>query len=342
MKTAPRRSAASPHLERVLSPGRSLSGPRRSGRLADPEGGPRPFLKWAGGKTQLLGELRQFYPPIFGAYFEPFIGSGAVFFDLCRKGRLDGRRVVLADTNLDLIGCYRALKHDSAAVIDRLERLARAHATRDASHYYAVRDRRFNPLRERWRREADARDGLYPPALAAMLIYLNRTGFNGLYRLNAKGQFNVPAGRYDRPRICDPGNLRAVAHALSRLDVHVLPEPFEAVLQQAVSGDFLYFDPPYAPISATAQFTTYTAGGFGDADQARLRDTVVALARRGCQVLVSNSTAPLITRLYVKDGAARRAGLRAWRVRARRAINSRGTGRGPVDEYLISNVSRQE
>jgi DNA adenine methylase len=300
---------------------------------------PRPFLKWAGGKGQLLAELRRFYPVSFGTYFEPFVGSGAVFLDLYRGGRLGGRRVVLADTNADLVGCYRALQLDCEAVIAALEQLASDHVALGSLHYYDVRDLRFNPARARLRIEGDRRAGDYPPDLAAMLIYLNRTGFNGLYRLNAKGAFNVPVGRYARPRICDPTNVRAVAHALSRLEVRLLQAPFDAGLAEAAPGDFLYLDPPYAPLTATAQFTQYTAGGFGEADQVRLRDRVVELAERGCQVLVSNSTAPLITALYVEDAAARRAGLRASRVEARRAINSRAAGRGPVAEYVISNIA---
>jgi DNA adenine methylase len=288
---------------------------------------PRPFLKWAGGKSQLLGELRRFVPPTFGAYYEPFVGSGAVFFDLCRGGRLDGHRVVLADTNADLVGCYRALGTDCEAVIAALERLASGHAAQGSRHYYRVRDELFNPARAGI--DHDAPEAPYPPELAAMLVYLNRTGYNGLYRQNASGAFNVPAGRYANPSICDAENLRAVAEALNRLEVRLRRDSFESVVAGAAPGDFLYFDPPYAPLSRTAQFTSYTAGGFAEADQVRLRDAVVQLAARGCLVVVSNSTAPLITALYGKHLPARRAGLRAWTVPARRAINSRAPAAGP-------------
>jgi DNA adenine methylase len=221
-------------------------------------------------------------------------------------------------------------------VIAELERLAGEHRRRGREHFYEVRDGRFNP----WRRTVVAGRGRrrYPPGLAAMLIYLNRTGYNGLYRLNARGDYNVPAGRYDAPRICDAENLRRVSQALGRRGVSIVTGGFEAALADAGPGDFVYVDPPYAPVSATARFTAYTAGGFGPADQARLRDVVVELARRGAAVLLSNSTAPEIQVLYVDHRPARAAGLRAFTVPARRAINSRGTARGPVLEYLITNL----
>jgi DNA adenine methylase len=171
-----------------------------------------------------------------------------------------------------------------------------------------------------------------------MFIYLNRTGFNGLYRLNSKGDFNVPAGRYAKPQICDERNLRAVAEAFRSSAARLTRKRFESVLASAAAGDFLYFDPPYAPLNNTARFTSYTAGGFSDDDQRRLRDVVVDLALKGCHVVVSNSTAPLITELYATNSEARRAGLRAHIVAATRAINSDPTRRGQISEYIISNV----
>jgi DNA adenine methylase len=297
----------------------------------------RPILKWAGGKRQLLPELRRFYPATFDRYIEPFVGSGAVFLDLTNRGLLKGRRTVLADTNRDVIGCYRAVRDNVEAVIAELEVLENGHRRRGTAHFYDVRDARFNPLRREVLQRSPA---TYNPPLAAMLIYLNRTGYNGLYRLNARGDFNVPAGRYDRPRICDPDNLRRVAAALSRRGVRLMDGPFDRVLAGAGEGDFVYIDPPYAPVSSTAHFTAYTAGGFGSADQEHLRDTVQALARPGCLVVVSNSTAPEIRRLYVEHRPVRTAGLQAHLVPARRAINSRASARGPVLEYLITNVER--
>jgi DNA adenine methylase len=304
---------------------------------------PRPFLKWAGGKRQLLPELRLFYPRAFGTYFEPFVGSGAVFFDLAAHGLLSDGGVRLADLNADVIGCYEAVRTSLPAVLRHLRTLESGHQKGGESHYYRVRDREFNPLRrrltERW--TAGGRAARCTPRLAAMLVYLNRTGFNGLFRLNARGDFNVPAGRYTNPRICDEPTLIAAAAALRQSSAQVRYEPFETVLDYAGRGDFVYFDPPYAPLTATSRFTSYTEAGFGDGDQRRLQHVVVTLAERGCHVLLSNSTAPVIRELYEHAPEVRRAGLKTWRVRARRAINARAAGRGQVDEFLITNLPRR-
>lgn len=295
-----------------------------------------PLLKWVGGKRQLLPELRRFYPARFNRYLEPFFGSGAVFFDLHRSGRLDNHDVVLIDANADLIGCYASVRDAPGAVADALDDLAAAHARDGRLHYYEIRDRRFNPARQALRRP----DGsiAYTPALAAMLIYLNRTGFNGLFRVNARGAFNVPAGRYERPRIANREKLMQVAHALSNPRVRLVRDSFDAVAGLTGAGDFLYIDPPYAPVSRTASFTSYTSSRFDPDDQRRLQQLVIALARRGCHLLLSNSTAADIGALYETNAAARAAGLRALKVRARRAVNSHGANRGPIDEYLITNI----
>jgi DNA adenine methylase len=304
-------------------------------RVAEPTV-PRPFLKWAGGKRQLLPALRCFYPVDIERYFEPFVGTGAVFFDLWNSGRLAGREVRLTDANADLIGCYRQVRDRLDDVIAALEELARGHASGGQAHYYEIRDAVFNPARDQWR-DKGGRATHYTPALAAMLIYLNRTGYNGLFRQNARGQLNVPAGDYARPRIVDAKLLEAVSVVLRTPGVHVEEVAFERIEALAGAGDFAYFDPPYAPLSRTAGFRSYTAGGFSDLDQQRLHDTVVTLAERGTRVLLSNSTAPVVVRLY--EGAAfRRAGLKCWRVAARRAINSRADLRGAVEELIATNV----
>jgi len=295
-----------------------------------------PLLKWAGGKRQLLPQLRRFYPDEFGRYIEPFFGSGAVFFDLHSAGRLCDRDVVLIDSNADLIGCYEAVRDAPEEVVRALDRLAAAHASDGRAHYYAVRDRFFNPLRARLRGEGGAI--AYTPGLAAMFIYLNRTGFNGLFRLNAGGAFNVPVGGYDRPKICDRTKLLRVAAALASPRVRLHCGSFESALDVASAGDFLYIDPPYAPTTRTANFTSYTSPRFGRDDQERLQQMVLALAGRGCQLLVSNSTADEIEALYDTSPQSRGAGLRALRVPARRAINSNAARRGAVFEYLITNV----
>jgi DNA adenine methylase len=299
----------------------------------------RPILKWAGGKRQLLPELRRFYPRRFDRYVEPFLGSGAVFLDLHNGGALDGRVVQLSDINADVIGCYRAVRDSPNAVIAALRALEAGYRSGGAAHFYDVRDGEFNPARRAIHASGDPA-GAYTPALAAMLIFLNRTGYNGLFRVNARGEFNVPAGRYGNPKICDEANLRAWSAALARREVSLGVSAFDSALADAGQGDFVYLDPPYAPLSGTARFTSYTASGFGAGQQEQLQIMVITLAGRGASVLLSNSAAPQIRALYAGRGPARRAGLRATTVAARRAINSRAASRGPVREYLITNVPR--
>lgn len=201
-----------------------------------------------------------------------------------------------------------------------------------------MRDTRFNPLRAAWR-HAGSDIATCSAELAAMLIDLNRTGYNGLFRLNSTGEYNVPPGRYDRPRIVDRALLAEVSSLLARPNVRVERAPFDRVAADAGAGDFVYFDPPYAPLSATANFRGYTGRGFADAEQQRLQEVLIGLAERGVLVLLSNSTAPAVTGLYEDNARARAAGLRAWRVPARRAVNSKATGRGTVDELVVSNVA---
>jgi DNA adenine methylase len=300
----------------------------------------RPILKWAGGKRQLLPELRPFYPQRFKRYFEPFLGSAAVFLDLHNAGLLDGRMVFLSDINADIIGCYRAVRDDVDAVIAALHEHDRGYRAAGEAHYYKVRDRLFNPHRAQIHARPDPADA-YTPALAAMLIFLNRTGFNGLFRLNARGAFNVPHGRNVNPRICDEDNLRAWRNVLGRPGVSLDVCPFERTLERAGGADFVYLDPPYAPLSGTASFTSYTADGFDAVAQARLQRAVIQLTARGASILLSNSAAPQIRALYALDRRALKAGLQASTVSARRAINSRASKRGPVREYLITNVARR-
>jgi len=300
----------------------------------------RPILKWAGGKRQLLPELRPYYPVQFSRYLEPFLGSGAVFLDLHNTGLLDRCDVRLSDVNADIIGCYRAVRDETNEVISALRTHEWRYRTHGAAHFYDVRDRLFNPERRTVHMASNPIEA-YTPALAAMLIFLNRTGFNGLFRVNARGEFNVPAGRHSKPTICDEPNLRALGAALRRRGIELRVCGFDAALEDAARGDFVYLDPPYAPLSGTARFTSYTSGGFDNEQQELLQRTVIGLARRGTRVLLSNSAAPQIRALYQRHRGAKMAGLRATTVAARRAINSRATARGPVREYLITNVDRR-
>lgn len=297
--------------------------------------GVRPILKWAGGKRQLLPALRRYYPNRFSRYIEPFVGSGAVFLDLHNAGLLANKPAVLSDINADVIGCYRMVRDAVEEVIDCLIALESGHRDGGQAHFYEIRDNHFNAQRRTAMAEGEP---AYTPQLAAMLIYLNRTGYNGLFRVNSHGEFNVPAGRYASLRICDAENLRALSGALQHAGVTLDVKPFDDMLQQVRRGDFVYLDPPYAPVSRTAQFTSYTASRFGAEEQATLQQAVVRIARRGARVLLSNSVAPDIKRLYEDNADVRGAGLMATTVEARRAINSRATHRGAVLEYVITNV----
>ena len=290
-----------------------------------------PFLKWVGGKRQLLEQLRTWYPASFERYIEPFVGSGAVFFDLHKAGAFAAgdRRAWLVDDNPDLVGCYTMVRDRTEQVIAALMHLEIGHRARGDAHYYEIRDERFNPDR--------AAGGPYTPERAAMLIYLNRTGFNGLFRLNRRGEFNVPAGRYVNPRICDAERLRAVATVLRHPRVAIECGSFERPLAAAGRGDFVYCDPPYAPLSPTSSFASYTARGFSADDQARLQQAVIAAAGRGACVVVSNSDAPVIRRLYTAR-EAKRVGLLVAPVLARRSINSAADLRGPITELVATNV----
>jgi DNA adenine methylase len=297
----------------------------------------RPILKWAGGKRQLLPALRRYYPAAFNRYFEPFLGSGAVFLDCHNHGLLDACDVHLSDINADVIGCYRMVRDHVDDVVAALAGLDAGHRADGRRHFYEVRDGQFNELRRGLHGVPDPSRG-YTPALAAMLIYLNRTGYNGLFRLNSRGAYNVPAGRYGSVTICDEPNLRRLSAALRRPALTLEVQSFEAALEDVRPGDFVYLDPPYAPVSRTAHFTSYTAARFGADEQARLQRTVVRLSNAGASVLLSNSVAPDIRRLYADNADARSAGLKARVVEARRAINSRASRRGAVHEYLITNI----
>jgi DNA adenine methylase len=261
-----------------------------------------------------------------------------VFFDLHARRALDAGAATLTDSNPDLVACYRAVRDNPEQVIGELRRLARDHEKSGSTHYYEVRNNRFNPQRASLGAGSNGSGVTYTPALAAMFIYLNRTGYNGLFRLNSDGEFNVPAGRYANPRICDEVNVHRVADAFGRPGITLEHGSFERVIDGARARDFLYFDPPYAPLSKTARFTNYTAEGFSCADHARLRDVVITLAKRGCYVVMSNSTAPEIATLYEDSNDVKAAGLRCYRIPARRAINSNASARGVVSEYVITNV----
>ncbi|MFH0902785.1 MAG: DNA adenine methylase [Pseudomonadota bacterium] len=266
-----------------------------------------PFLKWAGGKKRLLDELVVRSPLRFRRYYEPFLGGGALFFGLAP------RQAYLSDANEELIACYHAVRDETEQVIEVLAQYQQRHS---ASHYYEIR--------QRWNEE---RDELDRPERAAAFIYLNRTCYNGLWRVNSRGAYNVPLGSYVRPRILNAAVLRSAAHALRSAVLE--SRSFEWVLDSAGPDDFVYFDPPYDPLSATSSFTSYTAGCFGDAEQACLASAFRELDRRGCTVVLSNNDTPLIRRLY--------AGFELQQVYCSRAINSRASGRKAIAELIVTN-----
>lgn len=273
----------------------------------------KPVLKWAGGKRQLLEPILAFvdqaFPERIGTYYEPFAGGAAVFFALASQGKFE--RAKLTDKNEDLIGVYRELKNDAEAVIRELKKLCELGEGEDV--YYAVRKK----------------DPKKPAARAARLLYLNRTGYNGLYRVNRSGGFNVPYGRYKNPRILDETRLLAAAAALQGVEIAV--EDFGAACAKAKPGDFVYFDPPYVPVSKTASFAEYHAEAFTLAEHERLAKTFAKLDKKGVAVLLSNSDTPQTRELYRE--------FETDFVFAKRAINSNAARRGAVSELLVRGSS---
>jgi DNA adenine methylase len=265
-----------------------------------------PIVKWVGGKTKLLPELLARMPQRLERYYEPFAGGAALFF------RVAPRRAVLSDSNTDLIGLYTAIVDDVEAVIRKLEHHRKVH---DERHYYE--------MRARWNDHGAIRGAA---ERAAAFIYLNKTCFNGLWRVNRAGDFNVPIGRYTDPPICVPETLRAAQAALARAELRC--GDYQKAVEDAARGDFVYFDPPYDPVTPTASFTSYTAGSFGPDDQRALAETARALVARGCRVMLSNSDTPFVRSLYRKD-------FKIDRVKCARAINSNAARRGEVDEVIV-------
>ena len=275
---------------------------------------PRPFVKWAGGKRQLLAQLEPFWPTTFQGYVEPFVGGGAVFFHLYRQGRLDGP-VVLNDANVELMLCFQVIRDDLEGLLAAL-RCHEPHGL-DADYFYTVRA---------WDR--DPGFASRPAAeRAARTLFLNRTCYNGLYRVNRQGHFNVPFGRYRNPRIVDEENLRAVHDALQGVDLHC--HDFVHCPEWASVCDLVYLDPPYDPLSVTSSFTNYTSAAFGQAEQRGLAEVFRQLGAARCWLVLSNSDTAFIRELY--------AGYRIEVLQARRAISSKGSERGAIPELLILN-----
>ena len=292
--------------------------------LAEKNAVAKPFLKWAGGKTQLLDEIEKRLPDelktgSIDTYVEPFVGGGAVFFYIAKKYQ-SIKHFYLFDINEDLVNCYNTIRNDVKSLIAQLKRLEEQFLKKtklsQERFYYTVRDK-FNSDRS-----------------PAKLIYLNKTCYNGLYRVNRKGEFNVPFGGYENPKICEENNLRAVSETLKK--TKVIYGDFEKSERYITSNTFVYLDPPYRPISRTASFTSYSKGDFAEEDQIRLSEFSKRIKDKGAKFLLSNSdpkngnpTDFFFERTY--------KGFNIDTVKAARAINCKGSGRGQINELIIVN-----
>lgn len=265
-----------------------------------------PFLKWAGGKRQLLIQIQDYLPKSFNTYIEPFVGAGALFFFLKPSP------AILIDINAELINAYMVIKERPAELIQSLKK-----HIYEPKYFYSLRDIDLSKEYSNW--SAVER--------ASRTIYLNRCCYNGLYRVNSTGHFNVPFGRHKNPKICDEANILAVNKLLQNVQLHC--QSFENCLNYAKTGDFIYFDPPYVPVSKTSNFTSYTQEDFHEEDQIKLKKIFDELHTRGCKCMLSNSKSDLIVNLY-KD-------FKIINLAAKRAINSVKTKRGVVQELLIIN-----
>lgn len=272
----------------------------------------KPFLKWVGGKKQIIPQIKKYIPENYYKYFEPFIGGGALFFDL------EPKKAYINDINKILISAYRNIKNHPYEIIKKLEDLQKIFYEKNNEerkiYFYEIRDT-FN-------------DTEYDSFLkTSYIIFLNKTCYNGMYRENSKGKFNVPFGRYKNPKILDEKNILAVSKLLQ--NVTITDYSFEKAVEDAKRGDFIYFDPPYHPLSITSNFTSYSNGGFTKKDQIKLRDVFKDLHKRSCFVMLSNSDTKFIREIY-KEFTQKT-------ITATRSINCKATGRGEINELLITN-----
>ncbi len=277
----------------------------------------KPFLKWVGGKGRLLDQLLPLFPKTFEAYYEPFFGGGAVFFELAPvAGQIN-------DINKALMSAYINVRDNVDELITCLKEIENEYHALDESDrqaYYYERREEYNSEKSDTIRKT------------TLLIFLNKTCFNGLYRENRKGHFNVPFGRYANPTICDEDNLRATSKVLKY--VVVSTGSFDEAVTKAKAGDFVYFDPPYFPLNPTSSFTSYSIDDFLEEDQHKLKVIIDELTKKGVKVALSNSDTPFIRELY-RD-------YRQEKVMAGRAINSAGSRRGKISELVVLNYSADE
>ncbi|HSG74412.1 MAG TPA: DNA adenine methylase [Nitrosopumilaceae archaeon] len=274
---------------------------------------PKPFVKWAGGKRQLLPQIEQHLPEKFSSYFEPFLGGGALLFNLLSENKnLKGH---VSDLNSDLVLSYVTIRDNLNGLLKSLQKHSDKYFFNSESYYYSVRE--SNPKSQIEK--------------VSRLLFLNRTCFNGLYRVNSKGKFNVPLGRYSHPNIVQEENLRSVNQFLNQNKITIKCQDFSSTVEKAKKGDFVYFDPPYQPVSKTANFTSYTNGNFGLNDLKRLAKVSNELAKKGVNVLLSNSSSKQVRDMFSSKN---------WnitKIEANRAINSASDKRTGHFELLIKN-----
>jgi DNA adenine methylase len=265
------------------------------------------FVKWAGGKKQLLEQFKPFFPKKINRYIEPFVGGGAVLFFVLKEYK--PKEIFIFDINEELITTYEVIRDDLENLIKELNKLKKLH---NKEHYYQIRAENPQLLSKLTR--------------ASRFIYLNKTCFNGLYRVNSKGGFNVPIGSYKNPLICPEEDLREISKLLQ--NVEIINGDFEKCLKYAKKGDFIYFDPPYYPLKKSS-FTTYTKNNFLEKEQEKLKNVFSELDKKGCKVMLSNSDTKFIKDLYKK--------YKISFVRASRMINCDGKNRGKINEVVITN-----
>lgn len=291
----------------------------------------KPFVKWAGGKGQLLTEIKTRLPKELGQsitkYAEPFVGGGALLFDILQKYNIS--ETFISDTNNALICAYNQIKSNVESLIQQLGILQDEYlqlSNEERKQYYYNKRMQFNELNT-----GKQKDEL---SLAALMIFINKTCFNGLYRVNKKGEYNVPMGDYKRPLICDENNLRAISKLLA--NVRIVIGDYKKSLEFIDGNTFVYFDPPYRPLTSTASFTSYTENGFGDREQTELAEYARLLDEKKAKVMLSNSD-PKNTNSQDDFFDKLYEGFNVQRVNANRMINSSGAGRGKITELLITN-----
>jgi len=273
---------------------------------------PKPFVKWAGGKRQLMSELEKNFPTKFGTYLEPFLGGGAVMFDLLTKEH--NLKCNVSDLNSDLVLSYVTIRDRLEKLIESLENHSKNYHKDSTGYYYEVRNQEPKNQIEK----------------VSRLLFLNKTCFNGLYRVNSKGKFNVPLGRYTNPNIVNKENLQVVSKTLQSGKIKISCRDFSSIIKDAKKGDFVYFDPPYQPVSDTANFTSYTHRDFTEDDLERLADLANQLNSKGCNVMLSNSNSKTVKKLFS-------SGWKIKEIKANRAINSNSQKRTGHKEIIIKN-----